>query len=214
MEEDNQIIQWADRLRDIAATGHKFTQNSYDKSNYGKILNLVSEILTSTTDRKQSNLNIIEYPYLTRPGPLIGGDGAIINSNEEILLIRRADNEMWAMPGGLLEVGETPAEGVVREILEETGIKCQITKLIGIYDSRLWGTTSPFHIYQLLFLGLPLPSKPINPPSHENEIISYKWFTESSLPENIDPGHIKRIPEAFKVWKGEVGGYFDGELLV
>ncbi|NHJ01403.1 MAG: NUDIX domain-containing protein [Candidatus Heimdallarchaeota archaeon] len=209
MSIQQQIAGWADKLRDISATGSKFTKNVYDKENYEKIQNIVGEMLTFDPFRKNTDIKSIPLPYLTRPGPLIGGDGAIINSEEEILLIQRADNRMWAMPGGLLEVGETPAEGVLREIFEETGITCQITKLIGIYDSRLCGTSSPFHIYHLLFLCTPLMRNPITIPSHKREIISYKWFKEAFLPESIDPGHITRIPEAFRTWKGEKEAYFD-----
>ncbi len=214
MARENQIIQWADRLRDVSATGYKFTKGFYDRENYQKILEIIQEMFTSVMNIKEQNLEVSQIPYLVRPGPLIGGDGAIINSSGEMLLIKRADNKKWAMPGGLLQVGETPAEGVMREILEETGIKCQLTRFIGIYDSRLWGSTSPFHIYQLLFLGLPISETPIKPPSHGNEVISYAWFTESSLPDNLDPGHVKRISEAFKAWRGETESHFDGEQSV
>lgn len=40
------------------------------------------------------------------------------------------------MPGGGFRVGETPAEGPVREALEETGLKCEPVALVGVFDSR------------------------------------------------------------------------------
>ena len=51
-----------------------------------------------------------------------------------ILLIRRTDNDLYAIPGGALELGETLTETVQREVLEETGIDVQVTDLIGVYS--------------------------------------------------------------------------------
>src|ERR1700733_11232638 len=57
----------------------------------------------------------------------------------EILLIRRSDNDNWALPGGAIDLGESAAQAAVRETKEETGIDCEITGLVGIY-------TDPKHI--------------------------------------------------------------------
>jgi len=42
-----------------------------------------------------------------------------------------------------------------------------------------------------------------------HEILAKGWFSEDALPDNIDPGHISRIPEAFRVWHGDQRAYFD-----
>jgi len=51
-----------------------------------------------------------------------------------ILLIRRTDNNYWSIPGGGLEPGESVRQATVREVLEETGISCEVTGLVGIYS--------------------------------------------------------------------------------
>ncbi len=51
-----------------------------------------------------------------------------------VLLIRRSDNGMWALPGGQMEVGETVAECAERECLEETGYHIRVTGIVGIYS--------------------------------------------------------------------------------
>ena len=53
----------------------------------------------------------------------------MINSAGEVLLIRRADDGRWAMPGGWVEPGETPAEAAVRETAEETGLTVSVLML-------------------------------------------------------------------------------------
>jgi 8-oxo-dGTP pyrophosphatase MutT (NUDIX family) len=51
-----------------------------------------------------------------------------------ILMIRRTDNDLYAIPGGALELGETLTQTVAREAMEETGIDVQVTGLIGVYS--------------------------------------------------------------------------------
>ena len=60
---------------------------------------------------------------------------AFIQDNEgRILMIRRTDNDLYSIPGGQLELGETLAEAAVREVREETGIECEVTGVIGLYS--------------------------------------------------------------------------------
>ena len=133
----------------------------------------------------------------------------MIDGEGRILLIRRADNGKWAMPGGALEVGETPATGVVREALEETGVHCRPVALVGVFDSRLCGTTSRHQLYMFVFLCEPLDCPESVEPSHALEVTDKGWFAEDGLPEDLDPGHRFRIPEAFRVWRGEGRAFFD-----
>ena len=67
----------------------------------------------------------------SRHTPLTAGDAAVIDPNGKILLMQRADDCTWSLPAGGLEVGETPVDGVVREVLEETGVRCQAVALVG-----------------------------------------------------------------------------------
>lgn len=60
---------------------------------------------------------------------------AFIQDDEgRILMIRRTDNDLYSIPGGQLELGETLAEAAVREVREETGIGCEVTGVIGLYS--------------------------------------------------------------------------------
>jgi len=60
----------------------------------------------------------------------------VVVGNEEgsILLIRRSDNGNWAVPGGAVDLGESVAQAAVRETLEESGIECEVTGIVGIYS--------------------------------------------------------------------------------
>src|SRR6266403_4423060 len=73
-----------------------------------------------------------EYPER----PVVGIGGVIIDQGRT-LLIRRGSEPLrgeWSIPGGTLELGETLEEGVVRELLEETGIKVRVIEIIEVFD--------------------------------------------------------------------------------
>jgi ADP-ribose pyrophosphatase YjhB (NUDIX family) len=58
----------------------------------------------------------------------------VTNDAGEILLQRRSDNDLWALPGGTMDLGERIAETVVREVREETGLEVEVTGIVGVYS--------------------------------------------------------------------------------
>jgi 8-oxo-dGTP pyrophosphatase MutT (NUDIX family) len=204
-----QISLWADKLRDISATGLMFSSNIYDRERSEKIQEIAMRMLAFATGTNLSTFQPLKENLFSRPTPLVSGDAAIIDGSGRILLIQRSDNKLWAMPGGFLEVGESPSIGVLREVLEETGIVCKALSLIGVFDSLYTGSSFPLQLFQLVFLCEPITDVDIATPSHEQETLDIRWFSEESLPSNIDPGHVSRIPEAFRVWHGDNRPYFD-----
>jgi ADP-ribose pyrophosphatase YjhB (NUDIX family) len=147
----------------------------------------------------------------SRPTPLTVGDAAVIDPTGRILLIQCSDDRKWSMPGGCLEVGETPADGVVREALEETGVLCQAVALVGVFDSRLCGIVSRHHLYSLLFLCHPVDG--IQSHFQSSETFDTNWYAEDALPNAMHPGHESRIHEAFRVWRGDHRAYYDPSCL-
>jgi ADP-ribose pyrophosphatase YjhB (NUDIX family) len=201
---------YADILRDCSAKGLHHANNIYDRENYRKVQDVALELLALATGDPLTEIEPLRATTFTHPAPFPVADGALIDDDGKMLLIRRADNGLWALPGGGVDVGETLAEGAVREVLEETGVTCEPVKLVGIHDSRLCGTPSRHHLYHVLFLCRPLTHVEIvKPPSHIEEVLDIAWFPEHALPQNIDPGHGVRIPEAWRVWHGDQQAYFD-----
>ncbi|YCK34202.1 NUDIX hydrolase [Actinomadura sp. ATCC 39365] len=59
---------------------------------------------------------------------------AVTNEAGALLLIRRSNNDNWALPGGAIDLGESIPAAAIRETLEETGITCEITGIVGTYS--------------------------------------------------------------------------------
>jgi ADP-ribose pyrophosphatase YjhB (NUDIX family) len=74
-------------------------------------------------------------PTAPKPNRIVPAVTAVVeNAAGELLLHRRVDNELWGLPGGAVELGESVAQTVVREVKEETGLDVALTGLVGVYS--------------------------------------------------------------------------------
>ena len=63
----------------------------------------------------------------------------VTDDKDRVLLVKRRDNDLWTLPGGGMDLGESIVETAVREVKEETGLDVEVTGLIGVY-------TNPRHV--------------------------------------------------------------------
>ena len=74
-------------------------------------------------------------PDAPRPNRLVPAASAVVaDSDGRIVLARRRDNQLWTIPGGAMEPGETIVQTAMREVKEETGIEVEVVSLVGIYS--------------------------------------------------------------------------------
>ena len=75
-------------------------------------------------------------PNAPQPNSVVPSASAIVTDEQgRILLIKRRDNTLWALPGGGHDIGETIADTAVREVKEETGLDVEVTGLVGVYTN-------------------------------------------------------------------------------
>lgn len=129
--------------------------------------------------------------------PVVGCDVFTPDETGRVLLIRRHDNNLWALPGGCQDLGETPAECACRECREETGFTVRLVRLLGVFSSRRyeyvhypWKENEFCHI---LFQAVVVAGSP-SPSSETSEVA---FFSESDLPPLSD-GHGSRLAFAFR----------------
>lgn len=114
----------------------------------------------------------------------------ILNKEGRILLGRRHEDpnkadsafkvsNVWTMPGGKLEYGESFEEGAIREVLEETGMKLKNPKVLCInQDRNEHAHFITIGLFSKEFEGFPRVMEP-------DEITEWRWFDLNQLPENI-----------------------------
>jgi 8-oxo-dGTP pyrophosphatase MutT (NUDIX family) len=202
MELSQQLRLWADELRTIANEGlHWDRDNPYGVRRSQRVLRIAAEIFAAQDTRDADEIEQFYRGDMGHVAPYPCGDAAVFNQRGQILLILRKDDQLWAMPGGGFETGETPAAAACREAWEETGLTVEPLALVGVYDSRLCGTRSNAHLYQFVFLCR--PRDPDAQPALSNETLGVRWYAEAELPP-LSPGHAPRIADAFRCWRGEI----------
>ncbi len=118
----------------------------------------------------------------------IGVFGTLFDDEGRILLVHQHYGDRnWALPGGGLEAGEDPMDGVVREFLEETGFEVGLDHLIGAYAATYRDDIV------LCYRVHEIARRPWTPDSEISEI---GFFPPDALPSPMTPGAALRVRDA------------------
>jgi ADP-ribose pyrophosphatase YjhB (NUDIX family) len=190
------VRTWADRLQASARTGLFFANNEYDRERYQEIVAVAAEMAGLVTERAPVEIAAIwarDVGYVT---PRVGVGAAIFDEQGGLLLQKRLDSGLWALPVGFCEVGETPTEGIAREVREETGLIVRPERLLGVYDCR-GGPWLLHHLYNIVF-WCSVQSGRLTPTT-EAPVADY--FHQDGLPEILGH-HAQAVADAFTAWNG------------
>ena len=113
--------------------------------------------------------------------------GIVLRDDGRVLVIQRSDDGRWVPPGGVLELSETPADGVAREVLEETGIHVKVDHLTGVYKNMVRGiVTLAFRCYAV--------GGETHPTSEARQVA---WLTIDEAAGDMVEARAVRITDAF-----------------
>jgi ADP-ribose pyrophosphatase YjhB (NUDIX family) len=126
--------------------------------------------------------------------PKVAVNCALFDDRGRLLLIRRKDNGLWALPGGFVDLGEQVLDAARREVKEETGLTVEVERLVGVYshpDDSLYIHLGPdYQVVVLVFRGRILGGAFVE----NEETHGFEFFDTGSLPE-IVPTHRQRIDD-------------------
>ena len=208
---ETDLLRWAEALSGIARTGLGFTQSLYEKERFEEVLAVAADIRHHAgvdVDREALVDEWLKGVGEGVPGyvtPKVAVGAVVGNDRGEILLVKRSDSGIWLYLTGWADVGYSPAEVVVKEVAEETGIHCVVRGLIGVLDGLRQGFTR-IPLYSTIFLcravGGELQGHPL-------ETRAVGFFAEDELPAmTVGVGQWGR--HAFAAIRGEdVGVLFD-----
>lgn len=118
----------------------------------------------------------------------IGVFAIIFNNEQKVLLCHRRDHNLWNLPGGGLELGETPWDGVIREVNEETGLTVEVKTLCGVYSKPEKNEIVFSFICEIVDGNITLT----------DEADQIEYFAVSELPTNTVPKQVERIKDAIE----------------
>jgi ADP-ribose pyrophosphatase YjhB (NUDIX family) len=127
---------------------------------------------------------------------LPGVTGLVVDESDRVLLVRRADTLNWALVTGILDPGEQPASGIVREIFEETGVHAEVERVLAVETTRRITYPNGDHS---VYMDVAFVCRPTGGVARVNddESIDVGWFPITSLPELTErqTGCVKRYLE-------------------
>jgi ADP-ribose pyrophosphatase YjhB (NUDIX family) len=177
------LIEIADEIRALATTGLHYTEGPFDRERYQKLLALAARIASLGIDAPAERLEHVfraaDAGYVT---PKLDVRLAIFRG-DALLLVREQMDGRWAMPGGFVDVGDSPSDAAVREAAEEAGVVARVERLAGVFDTRLQPECPPhlFHIHKLVFTGRLLD--PEAEPRAGSEATAAAFFALDALPD-------------------------------
>jgi ADP-ribose pyrophosphatase YjhB (NUDIX family) len=127
--------------------------------------------------------------------PTLGVQIAIV-ADGEVLLIKRRDFEVWALPGGGVDDGESAAEAAVREAREETGLEVELQHLVGVYSHPDWCRGGD---HDLLFRARPVGGELAR---EGDETLDAGFFPPDTLPEPFIHLDRRRIADTLSGTRG------------
>jgi ADP-ribose pyrophosphatase YjhB (NUDIX family) len=177
---DPMWLTWAKQLAAIAQNGLTFSENAYDVERYEAIRRIAAEMMSAQSNvDTQAVLEIFtrEEGYAT---PKVDVRGVVFR-DDKILLVKEKIDGGWTLPGGWADPCQSPSEGVVREIREESGYETKVRKLLAVYDrgKHPHVPLMPFHIYKLFILCEIVGGSPQI--SHETTAVDF--FAEDQIPD-------------------------------
>jgi 8-oxo-dGTP diphosphatase len=135
----------------------------------------------------------------------------VVNDAGEILLAQRADNGSWALVAGAVDPGEQPADAIIREVYEETGVHAVVDRLAGV---ALHPTTYPNgDVCQYLNVWFRCRVAGGEARVNDDESLAVAWFSLDALPE-LHAFTRLRIETALRdgapAWFAQPGDHHDG----
>ncbi|MGT2666193.1 NUDIX hydrolase N-terminal domain-containing protein [Streptococcus rifensis] len=133
---EKEFLKAMQKILAIANTGLFYSSNPFDQERYQSIRREVKEILKSTTALSEPELTNLMRPTKSYETPLVDVRAFILKEGKVCLVKDRLSSGTWALPGGFAEVGLSPTENVIKEVLEETGYTVSVKQLLAIFDSN------------------------------------------------------------------------------
>jgi ADP-ribose pyrophosphatase YjhB (NUDIX family) len=187
------LLGWVQRLQAIAQNGIAFSPGEFDRLRYKEVREVAAEMAAYP----DTDLGSVASLFAGADGyatPKVICRAAVFDEEGRILMVQELTDHLWTLPGGWIDVGESPARAAEREVFEESGFRVRAVKLAAVFDKLAHPhPAAPHHSYLLFFL-CDLEGGEATA-SYETPQIG--WFLVDSLPQlstgRATEGQIRRM---------------------
>lgn len=188
-------MKWVRRLQAIAQSGLTYAKDPYDVERYEQVRRIAAEIAASRSGTTADSIDVLFSEGTGYATPKLDIRAVVLNEEGAVLLVREKEDGLWTLPGGWVDVGESPSESVQREVKEESGYEVRAVRLLALWDrDKHPHPPIPFHVYKLHFQCELLGGSPL---ARSTETEGVGFFFESALPElslgRVTPQQIERL---------------------
>jgi ADP-ribose pyrophosphatase YjhB (NUDIX family) len=119
---------------------------------------------------------------------------AVVRRDDDVLLVQRADNHRWTPVTGVLDPGEEPAVGALREVLEETGVVARADRVVAVSGAN-W--VAHVNDDRAVYLDVTFACTWLSGEPHvaDDESVDVRWWPIAALPD-MPPALRERIDAA------------------
>jgi ADP-ribose pyrophosphatase YjhB (NUDIX family) len=188
-------LGWVRRLQAIAQSGLTYAKDPYDVERYQQIRRIAAEIAASRSGTTASSVVALFSEQSGYATPKLDIRAVVLDEEEKVLLVREREDGLWTLPGGWVDVGESPSESVQREVKEESGYAVRAVRLLALWDrDKHPHPPIPFHVYKLYFRCVLSGGSPL---AASTETDGVGFFSKDALPElslgRVIPQQIERL---------------------
>jgi len=170
--EPHDILALVDEAQAIARTGLHYSDNPFDRERYTRLLAAAEREYARHTGLSDDVVRArlaADLGYVTAK---VGADAAVFDDDDRILLVRRADDGKWGLIAGWIDTNESPAETVVRELAEETGVEARVDRLVGVFFREASVSASTHGTVSVVYL-CSITGGALRPQPHE--VLELAW---------------------------------------
>jgi len=185
---NNELLILAKRVQAIAESGLHYTESDWDIDRYKDLEKIGMEMISKITNQPIEVVEVVlpdRYGYKT---PKIDVRAVLINSDNEILLVKERVDSHWSMPGGWCDIGFTPSEVAEKEALEEAGINLKAGRLLALLDKKCHDHPEDLHYIYKIFIECSAEDYTI---TTGMETLDVGFFRQDQLPELSTPRNTK-----------------------
>ncbi len=143
------IYAYLIKVSAITKIGLLYSTDPYAIENYKEIEDLTTNVLQKFQDISFERNNFFAKDIY--PTPSVSVRAVIRDQEGRCLFVKEASDNTYSLPGGWCDLYDSPQEAIIKEIFQESGIKANVIKLIGIIDKKQYKHLSSLPIFDIVF---------------------------------------------------------------